>query len=622
MPAPYVGYLLTTQQVALRTGANTQDESILATLPADTLLKAISQTYVKETSSTWHHVDVYNSGNGTNQSAGFVPDSAVTRISPTEAEKYMKTPTPSPQPVVTQAPSLVTGYAITLGDNVLLRDYPDTNAKISKILAKDVIVMVNSQEYVLGTAWHLVSYSGLYGYIRADQLRLLSAAETKEYLSSLKRTEPPVQTTPEPLTPNSLSSYGYINADNVRLRKEAGTNATVVKMMNKNAFALVLGSIKASDGAEWYRINQNGTDGYVMSRFLTVLKLGELQKFLQSNDFLSSNSTGSSSGTTNITPVEDHNKTVWQNPTIQASYEPFNPLATATPPVEAIMSPQPIVTDGDFVVEESPTLDPLTTFEPLGTDVPVKSSTSGIGGWVAVGLLGILGGGGYYGWRLYQDNQRKAAQRAAQRRQQAARQTGSPTTAQPGQTSQSRPAGTQPRPGQAGQQGSPYAPPRPGQTPPAQGITAYRPINPQQPGQMPPTQGTTAYRPATPQQPGQMSPTQGTTAYRPATPQQPGQMPPTQGTTAYRPATPQQPGQTVQTPDGTTAYRPITPQQPGQPAPGTASGQAGQGVNPAQKSAQNGQGKQNVQTPDDKPSTSGQSERRRRTSRHTGDDKA
>ncbi len=637
MPEAYLGYLLTTAQTALRTGANMQDESILANLPAGTLLKALAQTYVD--GKAWHHVDVY-SGGATRQS-GFVQDSAVTRISPTDADQYLKTATPEPAPVVTQAPPQMTGYAVTLGDNVMLREYADPIAKISKILNKDTIVMVNSQEYVMGTAWHLVSYSGLYGYIRADQLRMLSAQETQTYLSSLRRTEPPIRVTPEPVTPSSLSSYGYVNTDKVRLRKEATTNSSVVKMMNRNDFALVLGTVKTSDGGDWYHISQSGTEGYVMGRYLNVLKIGELEQFLKSNEFKSSNNlpsgTGTTGGTTAITPVEDHNKTVWQNPNIQTSYEPFNPIATATPPVEAIMSPAPTGTGGSFVVDESPTVEPLTTFEPMGTEVPVKKSSGGAGTWIAIGLLGVLGGGGYYGWKLYQENQRRAAQRAAQRRQQAARQAASPTTTagRPGVQPQQ---GAQARPGQSGQQ--PYAPPRgpqpqgttayrpitqpqPGQTPAQGGTTAYRPVTPPQPGQTPAQGGTTAYKPVTQSQPGQTPAQGGTTAYKPVTQPQPGQTPAQGGTTAYKPVTQPQPGQTPAQ-GGTTAYKPVTQPQPGQtPAQGgttaykpVTQSQPGQSASGSTAAPETGSAQGNA---DQGQRSAGA--RRRRADRHLDDDK-
>src|SRR5690606_39230740 len=82
VPAPYLGYLLTVQQAALRTDTNTQDGTILVTMPANTLLKAIAQFYMPD-GTAWHHVDVY-SGQSSGQS-GYVPDSAVRRISQTDA---------------------------------------------------------------------------------------------------------------------------------------------------------------------------------------------------------------------------------------------------------------------------------------------------------------------------------------------------------------------------------------------------------------------------------------------------------------------------------------------------------------------------------------------------------
>ncbi|NLD35044.1 MAG: hypothetical protein GX653_09065, partial [Clostridiales bacterium] len=600
VPPTYTGYAVTTQQVALRTGADTKDESILATLPADRLLVVLGQTYVS--GQMWHHVDVY----GTSQ-AGFVPDSALRRINAQEAEYYKNRlqPTASAAPPPTRVPAQVSGYAITLGDNVPMRNYVDPNAQISRVLPANTIVSVRGQEYAMSDTWHLVQSGANYGFIRADQLRMLNNMEAQAYIESLRQPTPTPMATLAPMTQTSLSSYGYVNADKVRLRKSPSTSAVTLKMMDKNAFALVLSSSQEADGV-WYRVNQGGTEGYVMGSYFTVLPINQLTQFLQSPAYQNANNVpaGTTTGGTppRITPVEDFNAGVWQNPALaQASYEPFNPIATSTPPVEAILMPSVSPSAGGFVVADtSPTIDPLATFEPMGTDVPTKTTSRFPGGLLAAGIVAVLGGGGYYAYRMYQENQRRAAQRAAQRRQQA----GQPGQQQPGgQTPYTRPAQPGAQPGTQGT--TAYRPPtQPGQTPPgAQGTTTYRP--PTQPGQTPPgAQGTTTYRPPT--QPGQTPPgAQGTTTYRPPT--QPGQTPPgAQGTTTYRPPT--QPGQVPPGAQGTTTYRP--PTQPGQVPPGA------QGTATGQPAAQPGQSapQQPAQTPEE--AARQQAERRRRTDRH------
>ena len=574
LPEVYKGYAMTNQQVALRTGARASEETKLADLSEQTLVYIWGQTYVDGV--TWDHVDVLVSSQ-----SGYVIDSALRRIDTAEADyqRSLLQPKVSPSPVVTQVPPKVTGFALTLGDNVPMRSYIDTNAQISRWLKNNTVVAVTGQEYSPDATWHVVQYAGQYGFIRADQLRMMTTAEAQNYLESLKVTPVIPQATPAPYTQNSLSSYGYVNVDKVRLRKEPTTNSAELKMMDKNAFALVLSSSQQNDGL-WYEINQGGTQGYVMGKYFTVLPISQLSQYLTSTEYLNANTGvsipagGTGSPSQGITPVEDFNAGVWQNPALaQASYEPFNPMGTATPEVETILSP---TIDPEATPEASPTLDPLATFEPMGTEPPTKEGGSFPVGWLALGIIGVLGGGGYYAYRMYQENQRRAAQRAQQRRQQA--QAPGQRPAQPGtQTPYTRPAGqaTPPQsgqqPGQGGQGGggqpSPYTPPRPG----AQGTTTYRPVTPPtQPGAQPPAQGTTTYRPVTPPaQPGHKPPAQGTTTYRPVTPPaQPGQQPPAQGTTTYRPVTPPtQPG--AQPPaQGTTTYRPVTPPtQPGQQPP-------------------------------------------------------
>ena len=569
-PLPYQGYALTIQQVALRSGSSDRDETILATLPVDTLLYLWGQTYVDGVE--WNSAEAIAIAR-----TGFVPESALRRISAQEAEyhrsliKPVATATPTP----TVEPAQIMGYAITLGDFVPMRTHFDQYAEIMQTLDASTVVKVLGQQYAQDTTWHFVQWGQRYGFVRADQLRMLNAQEEAGYLESLRTPLPTMEApTVPPVTQNSPSSYGYVNTDNVRLRAEANTNATVRKMMSKNAFALVLGSVQQPDGL-WYHINQGGTEGYVMNAYFTVLPLGQLTGYLQSQDYINANPAGA--GQTNatvpntITSVEDFNSGVWKNPALaQASYEPFNPLGTPTPAIEAVVTPSPSV---------SPTMDPIPSFSPMASEIPTQGSSSSFpGALLAVGILGVLGAGGFYGYRLYRENQRRAAQRAVQRRQAQGGQPGQPPAspyARPAQ-GQSRQPGT-----------SPYAPPAPRTpgAPPTQpgagapsGATRPTQVQPPvRPGSVPfkpdePTASSAPYRPPQPYTPA----TQSTTTVPPAERPTQAPMPPAKAATppAQAPNVPASAGQ--QPSDGLTRdvrTRPA-PQDPAQPGSDSVNGPA------------------------------------------------
>ena len=512
-PATYHGPALTIRQTALRTGVSRQDEPVMEILETGSLVQVWSQTWIGD--EGWSQVQVM-----ADKQVGYVPNAALRYIDEQEAAYHLSLL--QPQPTVslspTRQPEQRTGHSITRGQNVPLRAFPDTNAQIISLLDVDAVVAVHGQDYVAGTTWDVVQYGSTFGYVRSDQLRVLNPVEEQNYLDSLRTATPPPAATPEPVTLNSPSSYGYVSADYVRLRSSPSTSSRELKLLSRDAFALVYGSSAQNDGT-WYHISQDGTVGYIHGDFFTVLPMGQLATYLQSPAYLNANAAnqpaqGAYQQPGQITPLENYNATVWQNPSlINASYEPFNPLGSPTPPVEAIISPTPLTSPSP-----TPTLLTVEGFE----EPPAEKPGGGFNGvLLAVGLLAVLGGGGYYAYHLYNQNQKRAAARAAQRRAEAARQAGQP---------QARPAP------------SPYAPPRPGM----QGTQAYRPqgtpVQPTQPGQAPPSQGTQAFRPqgtpVQPTQPGQVPPSQGT----PVQPAQPGQVPPTQGTQAR----PTQPGQAQQ----------------------------------------------------------------------------
>ena len=512
-PAPYSGYALTTRAVDLRTGVTLSDTT-LSTLPANTLLYVYGQAYVNDV--CWNSAEQLST-----HASGYVQDDALRRVSAEEAAPYLAalTQTASPTPP-TIKPDPYTGYAVTNGSNVMIRNYADEKAEIAAVLDQGEVVWVMSQEYVTGSPyyWEVVQFGKVYGYVRSDQLRMMEPAERALYEQSLRTPVPTVQytVTVPPVSQNSMSSYGYVTTNNVRLRSGPGTANTQIRMMSQYAFALVLGS-ETVDNQLWYHINQAGTEGYVMSDYFKVLSLGELSEFLTSDEYrqsaanaasVSGSSTGAAQAAASgsITSVEDFNSGVWQNPTlVNVTYEPFsNIIASPTPDVEQAATATPAPT-GTPQASETPV--PLATAGLTQFTTPAPNARSSGSGWIWAGLAAaVLAGGGAYGYSIYRANQRKAAQRAAQRRQQqqqAARNASGyarPTQQVPAQDRQAQRPAYQQGVQRPAQQTSVFTPPTAGNAP-VQGAAAQAPgVN--QPTAAPTAQPNQPQAAAQPAQPG------------------------------------------------------------------------------------------------------------------------
>ena len=455
-PAPYTGYALTNRIVDLRTGVAIGDTT-LATLQQNTLVYVYGQVPISGV--YWDSAEVLSSG-----TSGYVQDEALRHITAEEAAPYLAAlrPQSTDTPAPTAQPELYTGYAVTKGGNVMIRNYADEKAEIALVLGEGEVVWIMGQEYVPGSSysWEVVQFGKTFGYVRSDQLRLMGAEEMAEYMQNLRTPIPSPETavTVPPVSQQSMSSYGYVTTNNVRLRAAAGTSGTQIRMMNQYAFALVLGSQEVN-GQTWYHINQAGTEGYVLGDYFKVLSLGELSEFLTSDAYRqataeTANVSGKGNTGSGITSVEDFNSGVWKNPAlVNVTYEPFsNIIATATPDVEQLPTSAPTET-------HTPEPVPLPTTNFADFTTPAPNAKGGGGGWVWLGLAAaaVVIGGGAYGYSLYRSNQRRAAQRAAQRRQ-AQMQAQQRTNA-----SYARPTQQYPRTGaqQPTQQTSVFTPPAP-----------------------------------------------------------------------------------------------------------------------------------------------------------------
>lgn len=505
-PAPYRGYAVTLWQTALRTGVSQTDESILEMLSADTLVYVSGQTYVD--GIAWSSVQSVRSGN-----LGFMPHDALRLITNEEARPYLDSLQAAQAATPTPVPEQFYGYGMTMGEGVPMRTFPDTNAEIMLLLPYAAVASVRGQSYNGDTAWHMVQYQGMWGFIREDQLRLLSQQESIEYENSLQggTPTPSPAPTPEPVTQDSLSSYGHVRSSSgkVNLRAQPSTEASRLRLLDNYAFALVMGTVTNDEGT-WYHVSQAGTEGYILGDYFKVLSLGELTDFLQSDEYLNANSSTSSSNTgssNQIQPVEDYNQTVWQNPALNASYEPFNPYLTPTPDPEKLPTPTPEPTSAPTSTPELAPVGPLGT---LTTPEPTTKSGGSAWPWVLLALAAVGAGGAYYAYTIHRQNERRRqAVRAQQARQaRAAAQQPQMRAARnnPAQVSQATRT-------YQNQSAAPFMPPRSAapMQPPAAGTESstaagnfgdtgrYQPQHQQPaPGRVPPT--TNPYRPVTQRQ--------------------------------------------------------------------------------------------------------------------------
>ena len=187
----YVGFAVTTSQVALRNDATFMDSAIIRTLAANTLLYLNGQVDVSGT--VWTGAQTYLG----ESIIGLLPYASVRAITPGEAQTYIDAynaahaPTPTPTPSPTPVPAQQSGYFLTLGNNVPLHNVPGSQSSISAWIAEGQVVYVNGQVYYEGFGWDVSNYNSLSGYIRQDRLRPMTAQEISLYLSQTAPPPPP-----------------------------------------------------------------------------------------------------------------------------------------------------------------------------------------------------------------------------------------------------------------------------------------------------------------------------------------------------------------------------------------------------------------------------------------------
>ena len=429
-PAPYQGYALTTHTTALRTGISESDMTIMHAMEANTLVRVVNQIVDPNTGEKWSIISTLN-----NQ-AGFILDSALRYISDKEAQPYLdfweelnREPDPTSIPTHTPEPMQLQGYGVIVGDGVPFRQMQSEFSRIIDHLDAGTMVYISGQTGGEDQYWHSVNYQGRWGYIRVDLVRMLTIAEEEAYLESLLASPTPA-TTNIPFDEDGLSSYGYVDGTSVNWRKGPSTSNEKIGELRRYAFCLVLGT-EDVNGVTWYRVKYADEIGYIHGDFFKQLTISELEDFLQSEEYLEgvvNNSPDGREALDNIGFIgtgglitEEDQWVYDNNDLVKNTVSPWQPIATVAP-IQTTPTLEPLPGWATAAPTAAPS--PTPTFNPL-PDVTYPTANTGNGGsavvWVFVLGLLLLAVGGVFALVRHQQNKRRIALRAAQRRAQAAR---------------------------------------------------------------------------------------------------------------------------------------------------------------------------------------------------------
>lgn len=436
----YIGYALSNSKVALRTSPSGDDKYIIQSLDRNTLLYISGQK--KTNGILYHSVQLLNGQNG------FIMDADITKITNAEADKYRREYEESKKPQNSPPVPAQTGYAMTLG-NIPFRQFASGYSNIMQELYSGTVIFLNGKvEYNEGRAWYVAQYNNKLGYVRSDQVRMLSQSETENFLKNNNAVQA-VETNAPQFNPNGLSSYGYVTSGNVNFRTKPNKQARIIQKINRYGMGLILETSNIG-GTTWYKVNFDGKIGYVQGDYFKNMTLDEFKKFLASKEYRQGIENNLEIDNDNYTrpitkpkydkgsaspgklqTLEDYNAGTWRNPNIaRASYEPFRPNLTPMPEVDQIeVSPTPtMIVDPSFsldVLGESPSTspEPSESISPNDTE-PVKENTKGSSPFVFIGLLAVLGLGGAVGYAAIMKKKREKLLEAQKAKHAAAQRQG------------------------------------------------------------------------------------------------------------------------------------------------------------------------------------------------------
>lgn len=142
------------------------------------------------------------------------------------------------------------GVVTTKQGRLNLRKRPDTDAGILKRIDPGKVVTVLSY----GDKWCYIDYNGTKGYVMSEFLTFTN--------------EKPVEKPVTPPVSDEKTKYAQVTTEkgSLNLRGGKSTGATLLKRIPQNAYVQVL-----TYGSNWCYVNYNGTKGFVMTEFLTLI---------------------------------------------------------------------------------------------------------------------------------------------------------------------------------------------------------------------------------------------------------------------------------------------------------------------------------------------------------------
>ena len=250
-PTAYFG-MVTADNVLFRKGASSTADH-WARLPKGWTMEIVDTT-VWNGKVLWYKVRGGIPSNPNRAYAGYISGDYFTPID------LPQTPT---QPPITAD----SNYGLVTLEGIYIRDAIG-GAYIAQVGSNTVVNLIYRPAGNTANDWYYVEVNGIYGYLPATTIRVLSTAELSYYVLP-----PAPSITPVPYNPGVIGS-GYIKLikDKVNIRKTPGgtvlTPTTESKMKVGTVIAYSEGPVSASmDGKkyDWVKVTYGGIVGYVRS---------------------------------------------------------------------------------------------------------------------------------------------------------------------------------------------------------------------------------------------------------------------------------------------------------------------------------------------------------------------